>query len=878
MKKLLSFLLVLIFSFPAVQAAPLNAEFLLRCEYMETPLGIDVLAPRLMWKTYVDKPNYRQRSFQVRVASSPELLMYGEADIWDSGRIKSDQQMVYYTGPALKSHTRYYWNVEIYGTGGTIVSTPTWFETAKMSPADWAAKWITDGNDIDYEPSPMFRKDFVARYNVVEARCYISGLGYHELFINGNQISLNMLDPGFTDYGKRVLYVTHDITEFVTGGTNTVGVQLGNGWFNEQTPTVWNFHRAPWRSRPQLLCEIHITYTDGTKDIIVSGESWKTSTGPIRFDNIHVGTTYDSRYKQYGWSRPMFNDSKWENAIPVAAPAPILEAQKMPPISFSELLPAVSMTKMSDTDYVFDMGKNFAGIPMLMIKGPEGASVTLRHGEMLDSAGNVDQRNINMHLRPRNEREKIQTDIYILGGGGMTESFSPSFTYHGFRYVQMNLSEPMHVDNSTITGMVMHSDVAPIGYFNCSDPLINKIHEICKTSYLSNLFGIPTDCPTREKNGWMADGFMVQEAGMLNYDSRNVYAKWVKDMTDAQEENGNVPGIVPTSWKWNSNWAGPIWDAAIFIVPSLLYEYTGDLESMNVIYPTAVRYLEYMKTREKENGLINEGLGDWLYYKAITPVDFMGTCYYYWDNVLMARMAELTGRGHEAQPYKDKAEQLKKLINENFFDAQKGIYANGTQLSYALPLYMDIVPEKSRGQVAANLNQVMIDNDYFLDFGFIGSLIVPEVLSNYGYADAVFKMATKTTMPSWGDWIENHNATSLFETWDVGRNIGDASRNHPSMGAIDAWMYKTLAGINRDPSEPGFKKIIISPQFVEGLDWVNASYDSQQGLIESQWMREGNNVTLKVTIPAGATATVVMPDRKYGKLGSGQHTFTAKIK
>lgn len=876
MNKLLSFLLALLFISPAVCAAAPAAEFMLRCEYMETPLGIDVEAPRLMWKSYIDKDNYRQRSFRVRVASTPELLMIGHGDVWDSGTVKSPEQMIYYAGPALESHTRYYWNVEVTGTGGSIMSTPTWFETAKMSPGDWTARWITDGHDINYDPSPMFRKDFTARNDISEARCYISGLGYYELLINGVPISLNLLDPGFTDYGKRVLYVTHDITDYVRGGANTVGVQLGNGWFNEQTPTVWNFHRAPWRSRPQLLCEIHVTYADGSKEVIASGESWKTSTGPIRFDNIHVGTTYDARYEQEGWSSPAFDDSKWVESVSADAPAPILEAQKMPPISFSELLPAVSVTKMHETNYVFDMGKNFAGIPMLMIKGPRGASVTLRHGEMLDSAGNVDRRNINMHLRPRNAREEIQTDIYVLRGGD-TELFTPSFTYHGFRYVQMALSEPMTVDRNTLTGVVMHSDVAPIGYFNCSDPLINKIHEICKTSYLSNLFGIPTDCPTREKNGWMADGFMVQEAGMFNYDSRNVYAKWVKDMIDAQSEDGNVPGIVPTSWRWNSEWAGPIWDAAIFIVPSLLYDYTGDVESMRAIYPTAVRYLEYMKTQETEKGLINQGLGDWLYYKAITPVDFMGTCYYYWDNVLMARMAELTGRPGEAAPYREKAERLRQLINENFFDDQNVSYANGTQLSYALPLYMGIAPEQYREQLAANLNEVMKANDYFLDFGFIGSLIVPDILSQYGYADAAFRMATKTTMPSWGDWIENHNATSLFETWDVGRNIGDASRNHPSMGAIDAWMYKTLAGINRDPSAPAFQKIIINPQFVEGLDWVNASYDSQQGLIESQWMREGENVILKVTIPAGATATVVMPDRTYGKLGSGQHTFTARL-
>lgn len=849
----------------------------LRCEYTESPLGIDVAAPRLMWKNYSTKP-FTQKAYRILVASSPELLSDSAADIWNSGKVKSDDQMATYAGPGLGSHKRYWWAVEVWGTGGRSVSEPAWFETGKMSmtPAEWKASWITDRNDIDFGPSPIFRKEFTAKGDIASARCYMSGVGYYEAFVNGERLGTHVLEPGFTDFGKRVLYLTYDITDILKKGSNSVGVQLGNGWYNEQTPTVWNFHRAPWRDRPRMACEIRITYKDGTEEIVGSDATWKTSTGPIRFDNIHVGTTYDAQYEQPGWQLSGFDDSKWQKAVLTECPAPILEAQKMKGITASETIVPVSVRKMHETSYVFDMGKNFAGVCRLKVKGPRGAQVTLRHGEMLDKEGNVEQRNINMHLRPRGPREVIQTDIYVLKGEG-TEEFVPAFTYHGFQYVQVTLSEPMEMGIENLEGVVMHSDVPPVGEFECSDELLNKIQDICKRSYLSNLFGIPTDCPTREKNGWMADGYMVQEAGMLNYDSRNLYAKWAKDMTDGQEANGNVPGIVPTSWKWDSNWAGPLWDAAIFIVPSLLYQYTGDTESMRQMYPTAKRYLEYLATCEKENGVINQGLGDWLYYKAVTPVDFMATCYYYWDNMLMARMAELTGHGDEAGKYLEKAASLKELINKTFFDSNTVSYANRTQLSYAMPLYMGIAPEEYREQLAANLNKAMEDNGYNLDFGFIGSLIVPDVLAEYGYADAAYKMATRTTMPSWGYWINETGATSLYETWDVMRNIGDASRNHPSMGAISAWMYKTLAGINTDPAAPAFKKIIIRPAFADGLDWVEASHESQYGTIKSGWKRDGDRVTLNVTIPTGTTATVVMPGKTYKNVRNGEHIFTADL-
>lgn len=844
----------------------------LMCEYKEFPLGIDVLKPRFSWQLALPGAA-TQAAYRVLVASDKKLLLAGRPDVWDSQKQAGDSQLVYFGGSPLKAHTRYWWQVEVWTGHKSLKSDPVWFETAKMYASDWEANWITDEHGIEYEASPRFRKIFNAKNKIASARCYISGLGYYQLYINGHCINPVSLDPGFTDYSKRILYNTYDITERLKGGINCIGIQLGNGWFNEQTPTVWNFHKAPWRKRPQTISEVHIIYKDGTSEVIKTGPDWLTATGPLRFDNIHAGTTYDATQEQEGWATAAFNASGWQTARVTQATAPIIEAQAMPGIGVSEILQSKKVKKINDTCYVFDMGINFAGVPRLSISGAKGTTITLRHAEMTDSLGRADQRNINMHLRPRNDRDVIQTDIYRLRGTG-TEIFVPAFTYHGFRYIEMTSDRPIDIQKVKMEALRMHSKVEEAGSFNSSDKLLNNIFAICSNSYLSNLFGIPTDCPTREKNGWMADGFMVQEAGMLSYNAGSVYAKWVKDMTDAQDANGNVPGIVPTSWQWDSEWAGPVWDAAIFIVPSLLYQYYGDVESMRNVYPTAQRYLEYLATIENNKGLLKDGLGDWLYYKAITPNDFMVSCYYYWDNILMSRMAKVLGKPGDEKRYAAKANDLKEKINKYYFNGQQLLYANQTQLSYALPLYMNLAPSEHRNVLAKKLNEAIAANNYSLDFGFIGSLIVPEVLSQFGYTETVYKMVTKETMPSWGYWIKNYDATSLFETWDVGRNIGDASRNHPSMGAIAAWMYKALAGIQMDGSTPAFKKIIIKPAFIKDLNFVEAHHQSVYGTIRSAWKREGHKILLNITIPATCTATVFLPGKPAQEVQGGSYSFS----
>lgn len=848
----------------------------LRCEYMTKPLGIDVTTLQFNWELALQEKQSLPSGYRLMVATSPELLIKEKPDAFEAGINYSASHGIKASIPELISYTRYYWKVNVTGKNGEKLNSKIeWFETAKIQGKEgWQAKWITDKNDKEFRPAPLFRKPFELKSKPISARLYIAGLGYSTVFLNGKKVGIGTLNPGYTDYSKRVLYLTFDVTKQLQQGLNVMAAELGNGWFNNQTPTVWNYNLAPWRARPQLISELHVKYSNGTSEIISSDETWKTSTGALLYDNLYVGSTYDARLEQVGWNNIGFNDAAWQNAVETRAPAPLIQSQMMPEIGVSRTFKPAAFRKLSPNLYVYSMGENIAGVVKLKVQGKAGTKVTIRHGEWLDSTGRLDQSNINMHLRGVLPNEKvIQRDEFILKGKGI-EEYLPAYTYHGFQYVEISSDKAIDLGLNSIEGVVLHSLVDSIGSFTCSNQLLNQIYENCKRSYLSNLFGIPTDCPHREKNGWMADGFMVQEAGMLNYNSRSIYSKWVNDMVDAQEPNGDVPGVVPTSWNWDSDWAGPIWDAAIFKVPDLLYTYYGDEKPYDAIFETCEKYLQFLDTCLDQRGLLTKGLGDWLYYKAVTPVDFMTTCYYYDDCVKMAKMCKLLNKG-DASYYLAKAAQLRKNINDHFFNEDSVFYANKTQLSYALPLSIGIVPKGFEKRVAEKLAETIRNNDHSLDFGFIGSAVIPQVLSDYGYNDVMYKLLTKTTMPSYGYWIKKWKATSLFEAWDITRNIGDASLNHPSMGSVSAWMIKSLAGINMAEGAVAFDKIVINPSFIKDLSFVKGSHRSVNGVISSEWKRKGTMIELKVVIPSNCEALIVLPGKQIEVTGG---TYSYQIK
>lgn len=850
----------------------------IRCEYLKNPLGIDVATPRFTWEISADH-NGKQTACRLNVATSPQLLKCGKADIWKSGRVNTDISRMVYQGPALQAHTRYYWQVEVWSNGRKLTSEVASFETAKLSITDWHdAKWISDTFDKEFRKAPLLRKSIsLEEKNIKNARLYVSGVGYYEFFINGAHVSDRKLEPGYTHFDKRVLYSTYDVTSMLQHGENVLAAELGNGWLNIQSLSVWEFEKARWRMRPRMIAELRITYNDGTVQTIPTDRTWKTNSGACSFNNLYSGEVYDARLVHKGWTTPGFDDKKWMPAIEVEAPAKILTSQQMPPIRVVREVKPVSMRKIDDYTYMYDMGENMTGVCRIQVQGPTGTCVTLAHGELIHDDGTLNQGNIEIYFKREKNGlpqhvdpfERIQIDTYFLSGNGM-ETYEPRFTYHGFRYVEVTSTRPLTLTQESLTGLCMHTDVESVGNFACSNEILNKLVEASCNSYLGNLFSIPTDCPQREKNGWTADGYVGMDYGLLFYDGITVYEKWMNDFIDNQRERGDLSGIIPSSGWGYADWIGPVWDAALFIIPNNLYKYYGDTRAIEKMWDTCVRYLQYLETREKD-GKLTYGIGDWVFYKAKTDTHFTSTAFYWLDNVLMAKFADLTG--HDGTKYRAKADNLKELINNEWFDAEKKMYANGTQAAQSVGLALGLVPEEHAQAVADNLVRMIRDNGHQLDFGMLGSKFVPAMLVKYGYADDAYKMIIRPEAPSWANWI-HRGLTTLPETWVLDKDFKDASLNHAFLGDISAWMMNSLAGINPNPKKPGFAGIIIRPQFIKGISWAKGEYRSVRGLIRSEWKREGNQIELNIIIPANTEAELQLRDKSVAlKTGKNQLTI-----
>lgn len=848
----------------------------MRCEYKSEPIGIDSPAPRFTWN-YADEENagkaFLQNSYQLHIAESRQDLNQADEGCWHSDTIQSESPFGTYKGALpLKSHTKYYWQVFVWDQSGKRIQSPIGtFETAKMNSKDWSATWITDSHDKNHTPAPMLRKSFQLKSaDIDRARLYVSAAGYYKMGVNGKPVTASYLNPGYTHYDKRNLYNTYDVTKLVSNGENVLSAVLGNGFYNEAAPVAtWSFEQARWRNRPRMICELHIQYKDGSQQTISSDNTWKTQTGPYVQNNIYSGDTYDANLNIPGWEMPGFNDSDWRNAIQTDAPSSLLIAQNMPAIEINETIKPISMRSFGDTVYVYDFGMNMSGVSNLTINGEKGTKVCMQHGELLKDNGRLEMRNLDIYYKPLPGLE-FQTDTYILNAEETT--FTPDFTYHGFQYVEVRADRPIKLTQESITANFIHTAVAPIGKFSCSNELLNKIWKAANQSYLSNLMGIPTDCPQREKNGWTADTHITMDLGLMNFDGITFYEKWLDDVIDNQNAEGRISGIIPSSGWGYDDWIGPVWDAAIFIVPMSIYNYYGDTESINKMWPVCEKYLTYLAGREDADGTVTYGIGDWVPYKTQTPTDYTTTCYYFLDNLYMSRFAELTGR--DGSMYTKKAEELKAFINRKYFDPEKAIYANGSQAALGVALYLGIVPKDYEQKVADKLSEAVKATNGYLDFGMLGSKTVLRMLSKYGYADLAFQMAAKEEAPSWGNWIKL-GFNTMAETWVLSPEFRDASVNHMFLGDVNAWMYNVLAGINYDEQQPGFRHILIQPHFVEELDWVKAEYQSINGLIRSEWERKDGEILLKVTIPVNTSATIDINGEKTD-IKAGEHQLKYK--
>lgn len=807
----------------------------LRCEYLVQPLGIDNPHPRLTWESTAPA-----QEFTIQVLQRDSLL-------WTA--TTSDNRIVY-NGPALQPLTAYNWIVY---TSSKIPSARSTFETGMMDPKNWKGQWISDQHPADFKAAPLFRKVFVSPKKISTARAYISAAGLYELHINGRKIGDHLLDPMFTRFDKRLLYVTYDVTQALQQGENVIGLILGNGWYNLQSTAVWNFDKAPWRNRPAVCMELHITFSDGTTTILCTGPDWKTATGAITFNSIYTGEHQDLRLLQPGWDTPGFNDSQWGTSAVRTAPAPVITAQAMVPITADSILPSTTIRQFSDTNWVFSLGQNIAGVSSITLDGPAGTVVRLKHGEQLYPNGHVDQSNIDVHYRPKDNTDPFQTDSYILDGKG-PHTFRPHFNYKGFQYVEVSSSKPLQLTKESLFGIRMHSQVPTAGYLHTSNQLLNQIWQATNNSYLSNLYGYPTDCPQREKNGWTGDAHIASETGLYNFDGITVYEKWMNDHLDEQQANGVFPSIMPTGG-WGYEWGnGPDWTSTIAIIPWNLYLFYGDTTALSRCYPAIKRYVDQITSRSPD-GLCPWGLGDWVPVKSKTPVTFTSTAYYYTDVCILAKAARLLGHTADYQHYSQLAAFIKDAFNRQYLDSRTGIYDQGFQTEQSVALHWRLAPDSLVPKIAAALAKRVKKDHYQLDVGLLGTKTILNALSDNGYHDIAFRLASTNKEPSWGWWIKN-GATTLYENWPI-QAKSDLSRNHIMFGEIGAWMFKHLAGIKPDENQPGFKHMIIEPRFSSDLDSLDAWHHTPYGKVGIKWVRVGPGVKVTIDIPANTTATFI---------------------
>ena len=758
---------------------------------------------------------------------------------------------------------------------------------------EWNRKRLTDGQVLDHKlhesddpenGAIMLHKEIFVSKKIVRATAFLCGIGYSELGINNEKVGDHVLDPGFTDYSKRALYVAHDVTKSFKRGENKIEILLGGGWFNLATPDLFGFEHAPWSASPRAKFHLKLEYEDGTAQTIVSDASWKWSPTPISFNCVRGGETIDARI-----SKP-----NWNPVTVVEGPKGKLVSQQQPPIRVTKAITPISLKEPKPGVYVFDLGTNIAGWAAFQTKGSRGTRITLKYNEALKPDGTVDMHHTSSHTYGR-----FQVDEFILSG--KKDLFQPRFTYHGFRYVEVTgLTEKPTLDS--LVGKWVTTDPAKAGSFECSNERVNKLQELIVHSYLNNLHSIPTDCPQREKMGWMDDGCVDMETGFFNLDVPQFYRKWFNDMVDAQDENGHVADIVPTSG-WGrtrpdgspGEMADPWWGGAIVFTPWKLYQNYGDKRIIAQGYIAMKAYVDYLSSTAKDN-VITWGLGDWLDDSAggggrRVPVAQTSTAAYYLGARIIAQSAAVLGIKEDVSKYEKLANQIRMTFNSKFLDATNGLYAKDSQTAQALPLTLGLVPKDSLEQVLMQLDEsISGPRKGHISAGMVGSLYLFHALTENGRDDLAYAMLTKEDYPGWLHMV-NSGATSLWEAWN-----GDGSYDHPTLGCVGFWLYQGLAGIKPDPSGPGYKKFVIKPSIVGDLTWVKCHYDSVHGRIESNWKRNGNSITVSVSIPVNTEARVFIlsklgsPIKQPGKkdimarsatteftLGSGTYIFESNI-
>ncbi len=863
------YFLLFIISFSCSKTYKSNYEFeRLLCEYSENPINIDVKKPRFSWLVSSAERGQYQTAYQILVGSEENTLSHGNAELWNSGKVNADATThIAYEGSELESNTHYFWKVIVWDRQGRQhESEIARFATAFLSENDWKAKWI-GANDAP-EPKPdkgffmnqkeetsypdtvnhngrsvLLRNEFAVDKEISSAKLYIIGLGFYEAEINGSKVGDFVLTPAKTPYHKHILYDTYDVTDYVKQGENAIGIHLGNGWYDPYK-RWWQEYRMQWFGYKKALAQLHITYSDGSETIIHTDEKWKTSRGPVLFNCVYDGEIYDANKEMEEWSMPGFDDSDWKPATLMNAPKARLISHAMPAIEINEIRKPVKITEPKPAMKVYDLGQNFTGWVRLTMVGKKGTRIKIRFSEELYEDGTLNF--------TCNENAKATIE-YVLKGGG-SETYEPRFTYFGFQFVEITAEETLP-EITDLKGCVIYSANETIGAFESSHDLINKMHHATVWSQKSNMLSYPMDCPQRdERLGWMGDAQVTAEEAMFNFDMALFYKNWFRGIRANQDsKTGDIPIISPRPYirddvvEWSSTFITMVWNN---------YIYYGDRLVLEENYEAMKRYIDFLG-EISEGYIVPKGwIGDWgsmvAGWEEGEP-ESIPTAYYFFNATILQKIAKVLARKDDEQHFVTLAASIKKAYNRKYYHPSTNDYNDGSQMANAFPLYLGLVPEEDREAVLTNLiHDIEVENDTHLTTGVLGTKYLIDALSISGRPDVAWSLATQTTFPSWAEMMKRFN--TMCEFWTLKQ-----SHNHVMMGSIDAWFYKSLAGIQLIEKNPAFKQFIIKPFFAEGLDHVNASTKTIRGKVASEWVRTENGLNLRVEVPFNCTAIVHIP-------------------
>ncbi|HKG05847.1 MAG TPA: family 78 glycoside hydrolase catalytic domain [Pedobacter sp.] len=848
----------------------------LKCDYLTNPIAIESQHPIMAWQLTSKSFAKSQKAYHILVSSSTALLDKNIGDYWDTHKVSSaNSTQVIYKGEPLSSRQKVYWKVMVWDEKNlpSDWSTPASWSMGLLNTEDWKAKWI--GSFIDLYPdsaitypSPFFRKEFTVKKKIKQAVVYVSGLGFYELSINGKKIGDQVLAPAVSNYDKRplknllypyddqstqrVYYNTFDVTSSINPNANAIGIQLGNGWYNQRDRTV---EGKMWYDVPKLIFQMEITYTDGTSEVIGSDDKWKTSNGPLLKDGIFTGEKYDARLEPGAWNKPVYDDSKWKSSILATPPTGALHSQTAPFDKVLRTLTPVFDGRIKDSIYQYHLDETVAGWAALQVKGKAGSEIKIRYiSEEGDDYG--------------------QYDHYILKGDGI-EHWEPKFTWHAFRKIEI-YSKDVILDSKSIQVKDVYTDVASNGSFECSNPFINKINTAYLLTQKANFHGnISSDCPHRERLGYTGDGQVAMESALLSFNMTQFYSKWLIDIDDSRNHK---TGFVTHSAPFGGGGGGPAWGSAYVIMPWLYFSYHNDTTILKRYYSGMKQWVSYLKTRTNEKGLITKEepdgwcLGDWCTPSDIQlPEPLVNTAYFYHVTDLMTKVARILGESADESAFAGLAQKIKMDFNTAYYNESTKHYWEGRQGADVFALAFNLVPKEKYSTVFNALIDHLAKLNYHFDTGILATPLLLKVLSQNDRDDIAYKIMNQKDKPGFGYLLDGKNST-LWEEW-----AGGGSHSHPMFGSVVEWLYSGIAGIKQDSAAGGIKHFIIKPNPVGDLTYCKSSYNSSFGIVRSEWkIGKGGKLQVLMEIPANTSATFVLPPERMKLVDDAGKSITPK--